>query len=190
MDLAEEDGDETPSSLPSRDAPKHPMARFTHATAPRMRGVIAPAGASITELGQELLDKASIGDVTAIRHLMAVGADPNFVDLEEGWAGVTPLINAATNGHRSAVMSLLVLGAVLDFKDDHGWTALHRAAGKGHGPVVAALVDAGADVSLRDKTGTRTVANDPPVVRLACYVCVRVCVLSSRHGVQRAVRQF
>ena len=75
------------------------------------------------------------------------------MDREEGWGGVTPLINAATNGQKSAVMALLVLGAALEGRDENGWTALHRAAGKGHKSVVVALIEAGADVSARDSTG-------------------------------------
>jgi hypothetical protein len=39
---------------------------------------------TLNELGEELLDKACVGDVAAIKYLVAVGADPNFVDLEPG----------------------------------------------------------------------------------------------------------
>ena len=39
---------------------------------------------TLKELGEELLDKACVGDVAAIKYLVAVGADPNFVDLEPG----------------------------------------------------------------------------------------------------------
>ena len=173
--------EEEEASLPPREAPMHPLTRFNQAyahkhivgyacsqvclarknrltrlkqaTAPRMRGVLAAPGASDKTLGQELLDKACVGDVAAIKHLVAVGADTNFVDTEPGWSGVTPIMNAATNGHRSAVMTLLVLGAKLDVKDEHGWSVLHRAAGKGHKAVVQALVNAGADLTARDKSG-------------------------------------
>jgi len=141
------------TARPSNPSSKHPMARFNEATAPRLRGVVASGSDNVKELGQELLDKAWLGDVAAIKHLVAVGADPNFVDREAGWGGVTPLINAATNGQKSAVVTLLVLGAALEGKDVNGWTALHRAAGKGHKSVVVGLIEAGADVSARDSAG-------------------------------------
>ena len=151
--MGDDDGDGDAASILQRQPPKHPMARFNQATAPRMRGVIASGNAKAKELGEELLDKSCVGDVAAIKHLVAIGADPDFVDREEGWGGVTPLMNAATNGSRSAVMTLLVLGAALNPRDDNGWTALHRAAGKGHKAVVQVLVDAGADLSARDSSG-------------------------------------
>ena len=161
------------NARPARQASKHPMARFNEATAPRLRGVVASGSESLTELGQELLDKAWLGDVAAIKHLVAVGADPNFVDREEGWGGVTPLINAATNGQKSAVMALLVLGAALEGRDENGWTALHRAAGKGHKSVVVALIEAGADVSARDSTGVLISCFRPTVLVVAATVMMR-----------------
>mmetsp|Transcript_31344 Transcript_31344/g.49094 ORF Transcript_31344/g.49094 Transcript_31344/m.49094 type:complete len:219 (+) Transcript_31344:208-864(+) len=119
-----------------------------------MRGVIASGSGKKQEAGQELLDKASVGDVAAIRKLVGVlGADVNFVDSEPGWGRVTPLINAATSGSRAAVMALLLLGADINASDENGWTALHRAAGKGHSSVVSSLVDSGADITLKDLNG-------------------------------------
>lgn len=157
----------------SKEEPrKHPMARFSEATAPRMRGVVASAGANPLELGQELLDKACVGDVAAIKHLVALGADPDFVDREQGWGSVTPLLNAATSGSRSAVTALLLLGATLNMKDDNGWTALHRAAGKGHRAVVEVLVDAGADLSCRDSSGTSVLMSLVAAVLLARLSCL------------------
>jgi ankyrin repeat protein len=85
--------------------------------------------------------------------LVGRGADVNFADPEEGWGASTPLINAATAGHRGSVLALLVLGAKVDARDAYGWTALHRAAGKGHEGVAQALLEAGADAGAKDQDG-------------------------------------
>lgn len=130
-----------------------PFARFKDATAPKMRGVISSGSGDKVALGQELLDKALLGDVAAIRLLVASGADVNFVDEEPGWGRTTPLLNAATAGSKPAVLALLLLGARVSASDQHGWTALHRAAGKGHKATVSALLQAGSDPTVQDKSG-------------------------------------
>ena len=147
----------------------------THTRTPTLTHILSFPISPLLTRTQELLDKASVGDVAAIKHLIAVGANANFIDLEEGWGRVTPLINAATNGRKSAVMTLLVLGAVLELKDDNGWTALHRAAAKGHSQVVVALVDAGADVAARDLTGALCMYVFIWMFACVCASCCRPC---------------
>lgn len=62
----------------------------------------------------------------------------------------TKVIEAAKNGDREALESLLADGADVNEQDEHGWTPLNWAAGAGDTDTVKFLLEKGADVT---KTG-------------------------------------
>ena len=61
------------------------------------------------------------------------------------------LIDAATNGHLSAVNALIAGGATVDVRDENEYTPLHWAARRDHVAVVNALIAGKADVDARDE---------------------------------------
>jgi ankyrin repeat protein len=67
-----------------------------------------------------------------------------------GW---TPLIYAATNGHREIVALLLEHHAYIDSAPPNGITALMMAARGGHMEVVKLLLEEGADATLKNDRG-------------------------------------
>jgi hypothetical protein len=113
------------------------------------------------------------GDAVAVRHFLAQGADPNYVDqgypvlassaqfghteviraLVEAGAtvdrprqdGATPLLAASQMGHVAAVEALLGGGAAVDRPMPDGATPLFIASQEGHTDVVRRLLVAGAD---------------------------------------------
>ena len=60
---------------------------------------------------------------------------------------VTPLHEAAWNGHRATIEALLASGADINAKDEYGATPLHLAALKGHPAAVKALLASGAKIN-------------------------------------------
>ncbi|MEV6810763.1 ankyrin repeat domain-containing protein [Micromonospora sp. NPDC051296] len=56
-----------------------------------------------------------------------------------------PLFTAVANGSIEAATAALDAGAIVDTRDDDGWSALDRAAGCGDTPMVQLLLDHGAD---------------------------------------------
>ncbi|XP_058086390.1 protein VAPYRIN-like [Magnolia sinica] len=63
------------------------------------------------------------------------------------------LCAAARKGELRAVHRLLENGALINGRDQHGWTALHRAGFKGRVDIVRTLLDKGVDVDARDDDG-------------------------------------
>ena len=77
----------------------------------------------------ELLDAASRGDSTAVRRLLAAGADPSA----RGLLGETALHLAAVAGNTAVLQQLLDAGAVGDARAPDGSTALMKAEiGRAH----------------------------------------------------------
>ncbi len=66
----------------------------------------------------------------------------------KGTIHVTPLDEAAREGHRDAVAALVAAGAEINRADGSGRTPLFEAALQGHGDVVEFLVEKGADVTV------------------------------------------
>lgn len=63
------------------------------------------------------------------------------------------LCSAARKGEVRAINKLLENGAVINGRDQHGWTALHRAAFKGRIDAVRTLIDNGIEINARDEDG-------------------------------------
>ncbi len=81
--------------------------------------------------------------------LISAGVDINSADEK----GVTPLIEAAKNGHRYTVEVLLRLKASVDLSDKNGRTPLMEAARNGHTHIVLLLQNSGVSVGLKDLSG-------------------------------------
>ncbi|XP_027067116.1 protein VAPYRIN-like [Coffea arabica] len=60
---------------------------------------------------------------------------------------------AARKGEVRTIHRLLENGAIINGRDQHGWTALHRAAFKGRVDAVRTLLDNGIDINARDEDG-------------------------------------
>lgn len=63
------------------------------------------------------------------------------------------LCAAARKGELHTVQRLLENGALINGRDQHGWTALHRASFKGRADMARMLLDKGVDVNARDEDG-------------------------------------
>ncbi|XP_030517597.1 protein VAPYRIN-like [Rhodamnia argentea] len=63
------------------------------------------------------------------------------------------LCSAARKGEARHIHRLLESGAVINGRDQHGWTALHRASFKGHTEAVKALLEKGIDIDTKDEDG-------------------------------------
>jgi ankyrin repeat protein len=111
-----------------------------------------------------LLRAAKAGDVTAMKLLLAQGADAKLATRN----GINPLMAAAglgtkeedTTGRRKtqaeaieAIKLLLEAGVDINASDTRGQTALHGAAFWGYDDVVQFLVDRGARLDVKDKQG-------------------------------------
>ena len=111
----------------------------------------------------DLHEAAIAGDGRRCRQLLAENADPNVVD-KLGW---TPLHFAAQRQAFEAVDALLVAGATVDARDNHGNSPLGKAvfSSNGDGTVIERLRAAGADPYLANSHGVspirlaRTIAN-------------------------------
>jgi len=67
--------------------------------------------------------------------------------------GVTPLHEAAANGHHEVSQLLFTQGADVDAQDKWKETPLHFAAAYGHPEVTMVLIAAGADLTIRSDYG-------------------------------------
>lgn len=86
---------------------------------------------------------ATLGDFAGVQSALAAGDDPNALD-SAGW---TPLHFAAQAQSPEVASALLLAGAAVDTKDDHGNTPLWRAVFnyRGDPRVLLVLRDSGAD---------------------------------------------
>ena len=92
-----------------------------------------------------LLEATKRGDVTAVRSLLASGAD---VDVAQG-DGMSALHLAAESGNLEITRLLIEAGARVEARTAiGGYTPLHVATGGAHAAVVRALLDAGADPAV------------------------------------------
>lgn len=117
------------------------------------KGTAAAAAATAEDDDRNPLHRAaSAGQINLVRQLLeTTNAYP--IDLPDslGW---TPLIIAASAGHREVVAYLVERGANVQAVTANSQSALHFACGKGHLEVVKLLVEgAGAPLNTRDRFG-------------------------------------
>jgi len=113
-----------------------------------------------------LLFAACWGRLTAVRRLLAAGADPNL----PGANGMPPLAYAAYQGHLPVVQCLLDQGARRD-DESRGQTPVEWAAQQRHTGVVRHLAERGAPLERADEDGLTVLSSaagrgDLPMVRL------------------------
>lgn len=116
--------------------------------------------ASIRELGVQidsLHEAAMWGDLDQLKRLIAKGTDINARDKE----GNTPLMLAASTGHKAIADLLVAEGARIDAKNNKRNTALHGAAAAGHTAVADLLIAKGAAINEKNEGG------DTPLVLAA-----------------------
>lgn len=95
---------------------------------------------------------AVVGDISAIKDLATRGANPAYVNKEEGQR--TPLHVAAEAGKPEALFALLSLGAPVDTVDGiMQATALHFACAKGQISAAKVLLQNGANVNAVNSYG-------------------------------------
>ena len=100
--------------------------------------------------GAALVAAAARGDMSAVKSLMAQGADVNVAQGD----GMTALHWAAERGDAALAAALLKAGARADSKTRiGGYTPLHVASRSASGAVVKALLAAGADARTPTETG-------------------------------------
>lgn len=92
---------------------------------------------------------AELGQVAALKALVAYGADINLADAD----GTTPLYQASQSGHVESVKCLASAGASINLVDRTSWTPLLVAAYNGHAEVVRCLVGLGAEIDAATNTG-------------------------------------
>jgi uncharacterized protein len=100
-------------------------------------------------LGSDLVQAATKGDVRAVERLLAEGADINTQDD----AGRTALCAASSYGSLKIVDILLRHGADVHSKDNAGWTALHFVCYTHDIAIVKMLLEEGANTNAKDNAG-------------------------------------
>lgn len=113
---------------------------------------------------------AGLGDEQMVKLLLQKGANKDIrnrvgktafdVAAEHGHARLFDALRlgdslcvAARKGELRTIQRLLENGAVINGRDQHGWTALHRASFKGRVDVVRTLIENGIDINARDEDG-------------------------------------
>ena len=137
---------------------------------------------------------------------------PSLLVLALGYAGVAgaaaapPLVDAARDGDRAAIRSLLAEGAQVDAGEADGTRALHWASYRDDLEAVDLLLDAGADVNAANDLGATplwtagqngsavmvrrllTAGADPNLTLLAGETPLMVAARSGRDGFIRGMR--
>ena len=96
--------------------------------------------------GESIHEAAEDGNIEAVKQHIAAGTDVNAKDKY----GESPLLFAATFGHKEIAELLIAEGADVNTKiDKTGMTPLHYAAFKGHREIAELLIANGADVNAK-----------------------------------------
>ncbi len=111
-------------------------------------GVVFASVATLRSADTSLLATVRTSDLSAIRALLAAGADPNGADD----TGATPLMHAAAVGALEIMRTLIDAGADVNASAADGSTALIWATGDV--AKVRLLLDKGANINARAKDGT------------------------------------
>ncbi len=148
--------------------------------------LLATAGITAPPVAAPVADAARVGDLVAVRTLLAEGEDANAahgdgmsalhwaasrgdaelvrtltqagatVDAVTRIGAYTPLLVASEAGQSEVVDLLLAAGADPGARSANGVTALHLAAAAGSVDAIAALLDYGAEVNAREGTWEQT----------------------------------
>ena len=89
-----------------------------------------------------IITAAKVGDVDALRELLAAGVDASAIG---------PLSAAASGGHKSSVELLIANGADVTAKNKYGSTPLHNAATR---EIAELLITNGADIDAKINDGS------------------------------------
>ncbi len=100
--------------------------------------------------GYTPLHWAALKGYKEVTALVAAGVDCNV----RSSFGLTPLLQAASNGHAEVVSMLLQRGADPNLASNDGWTPLHKAVANGHAETIRILLRAGADIFARHQDGS------------------------------------
>lgn len=123
---------------------------------PRLQSALSllPANPNLNALNRRRLAPlhcaVNAGSEACVRALVCAGAD---LGAREGDEGKAALSLAVQSGDLRCVTALLELGAVVDVRDNDGWTPLMTAAYFGEEQILAALLAAGADVEAAAACG-------------------------------------
>jgi ankyrin repeat protein len=96
-----------------------------------------------------LLEALQNGNLETVKQLIEEGINVNLLR-----DGVTPLMIAASKGHKDIAEALLQAGVNINEVNDEGWTALHKAAFDQADPgVIELLLQSGINGETKDKAG-------------------------------------
>ncbi|KAH8059712.1 hypothetical protein JL722_5344 [Aureococcus anophagefferens] len=114
--------------------------------------LLAAPGASVSgPRAQYVFAAAQFGYADALAALIAAGADPNAVPLDN--KGTTPVSVAARHGDAATLKVLVDAGADVEKSNISGSSPLYLAAQEGHAEAIELLVAAGADVDTPRDSG-------------------------------------
>jgi Zn-dependent protease len=109
-------------------------------------GIVAPVALEVVVSAGEVSAMVEDGDIDGVNTWLAAGNSPN------SFIRQSPLVTAASLGHRDIVTALLDNGAdpdVVDWVDRTARTALVAAAANGETDVAELLLESGADVNAQ-----------------------------------------
>ena len=108
------------------------------------------AAVALVGCGGSIHEAVHYGNIEAVKQHIAAGTDVNAKDKY----GESPLLFAATFGHKEIAELLIANGADVNTKIDKiGMTPLHIATGQGYKEIVELLIAKGADVNAKDVGG-------------------------------------
>ncbi len=117
-----------------------------------LAALLAPLRAADQSLTDKLLKDVSAGAANDVQKDLAGGADAN-AKTSFGF----PFLSIAASSDKAAAGAIATLliehGAVVDAKDNSGWTALTFAASSGHIETARVLLDHKADPNVRNSNG-------------------------------------
>ncbi len=99
---------------------------------------------------EALLRASRLGNVQALKLMLAAGIPPNIKDAAHG---ESPRLEGAKNGQLQVVQTLLEKGAYADIRNNEGQTALITAVKNGKNTIVKALLKGGSNPNVSDLTG-------------------------------------
>ena len=128
-----------------QETPETPIERK-----PELKEVKEILEKALESLKKPIFTASKAGDVERVKALLK--EDPGLVNACAPTLGITPLYQAACEGHVEVVRVLLAHGANVNVP---GWEGpLHIAACEGHVEVVRVLLAHGANVDARDRKGS------------------------------------